>query len=450
MQLLASLLYISSTWLVFVQGLHVEKLHQDSSWDLINGNATVAVPNISALNTHLALIEDGVLQGNPYYRDNELRWGWVALDTWKYATSWKSTSEMLSHSDTVIRCQIDTVAMVKVNGVLVGNTTSMHQTYDFDARHLLRPLGHDNHIEVIILPAMEYALTEAKKYPYPVPESVYYGTWTEGSQPDNEGWGNGTYTHRNFVRKIASDFGWDWGPAFVPSGIMQFEVVSRHVATLDTVTVNQRHNNNNSVTLLVNAHVDAVLAGNVQLTSGVSQGVSLKQTSTRLFDVKVGENLLKIELEIVDPKLWWPVGHGEAYLYDLEVKLDASKPSIADMNAERSKISKKIGLRTVELVTDPLPGGHSFFFRINGVDIYAKGSNFIPADVFQPRAEKDLEWILRSAVDANMNMVRVWGGGMYQVDKFYDMADKMGIMSKLVRILYNNTGIVSSITIASN
>jgi beta-mannosidase len=133
-----------------------------------------------------------------------------------------------------------------------------------------------------------------------------------------------------------------------------------------------------------------------------------------------GEQDVELKLNVTDPLLWWPVGYGKPQLYDLQLDLEAA--------GERSELRRRLGLRTVELVTDPRPNGNSFFFRVNGVDVFAKGSNFIPADAFQPRAEQDLDWILRSAVEANMNMVRVWGGGMYQVDAFYELADELGLM----------------------
>jgi beta-mannosidase len=402
-------------------GLLSNKLHEDAVWNLRNKNGSVQVKNISVLNTHMALMEGGVLQGDPYFRDNELVWSWVAKDDWTYTSTWKTKADVLAHSAIALRCQIDTVAIIKVNGILVGKTDSMHQVYEFDLSDVLRPADSDNYIEVTIRSALHYAQEEASKYPYPVPESVYYHVWSEGDQPDDSGWGNGTYSHRNFIRKSSSDFGWDWGPSFVPSGITSFEILSRNTASLEGVTVQQRHGSD-GVHLTVNALV-GVVAENVnarlQVTLTHSETGKLESAST-VHLLQQGQQEVPLELHVEEPRLWWPVGYGDPALYDLRLELLARE--------EQSNISRQIGLRTVELVTEPLPNGESFYFRVNGVAVYAKGSNFIPTDVFQPRAEAELDWILQSAVDANMNMVRVWGGGMYQVDSFYDLADQKGLM----------------------
>jgi len=266
---------------------------------------------------------------------------------------------------------------------------------------------------------LHYSKAEAERYPYPVPHTTGYQNWADGTQRDVAGWGNGTSTHRNFVRKISSDFGWDFAPAFLTSGIQRLELLSRYSASLEGARVRQDHAAR-SVLLTVSARVVASRAVQGVLKVKILQaGVVVAGTECDPALVQ-GEQDVELKLNVTDPLLWWPVGYGEPQLYDLQLDLEAG--------GERSKLQKRVGLRTVELVTDPRPNGESFFFRVNGVDVFAKGSNFIPANAFQPRAEHDLEWILRSAVEANMNMVRVWGGGMYQVDSFYELADELGLM----------------------
>lgn len=402
--------------------LHISQLNA-GPWTLSNANQSIHVAETNIPNTHMTLMQAGILQGDPHHRDNELRWGWVALDTWKYQTAFTTTEDMISHDGHFLQCQIDTVASINLNGHAIGDTSNMFLNYEFDVSEFLSGEGEANMLEVTIHPALEYAARKAKEYPYAIPESVYYHTWVEGSQPDTEGWGNGTYTHRNFIRKIASDFGWDWGPAFVPSGITNVAIVSRRSATLEALTVHQDHSEDGSVTLYIEAHLDAAAEAAATLTvSAFSplQGVGGSVSTTASVQVAAGERHAQAKLTITNPMLWWPVGSGEQHLYDVQLSLSGA--------GDESTLQRRVGLRTVELVQEERPGGLSFLFRVNGVDVYAKGSNFIPADVFQPRAEEELEWILRSAVDANMNMVRVWGGGMYQVKKFYDLADELGLM----------------------
>jgi len=134
-----------------------------------------------------------------------------------------------------------------------------------------------------------------------------------------------------------------------------------------------------------------------------------------------GLNRFQVPIRIPDPQLWWPNGLGEAHLYTAEATLRASRRT--------DTLTTRFGLRTIELVTEPDSLGESFFFRVNGLPVFMKGANIIPLDHFSPRvSEEDYQEIFRDVVGANMNMLRVWGGGIYEEDIFYDLADEHGIL----------------------
>lgn len=403
--------------------LHEVHLDKTGSWTLRNANGSISVQASNVSSTHVALMEAGVLEGDPFFRDNEVLWSWVARENWSYSGSFASTSDMLSRGSQVIHCRVDTIAQVVLNGRVLGKTTNSFVEYEFDVSGLLRGIGEANTIDVHIESPLNYAVSEAGRYPYEVPEFDY----TPEFGPN----------HHNFVRKSGSDWGWDWGPAFVPSGVASLRLVSRAVASLSGVTARQWHNPNGSVTLDVEAHISAVASGDAALRAVLaaprtSSGVDGGTVSEAAGALQVAPGLRRVRLRLlVDaPRLWWPAGAGEQPLYALELRLSAlGERRLGERAADESALRRRIGLRTAQLVQEPLPGGGtSFFFMVNGLEVFAKGSNMIPQDVFAPRAAEEAEWVLRSAHAANQNMVRVWGGGWYQPDAFYDLADELGVM----------------------
>ena len=270
---------------------------------------------------------------------------------------------------------------------------------------------------------------------------------------------------------------WDWGPAFIPTGIVggvSLEVVEG--ARLHGVTVEQHHHDDGRVLVHVNAllerltaqsgfggsadfevGIQATLVGHGAGADSSGHAQHVHSVAMRAFQAPAGSlntddvyadmqddkfstkdsprsaalderekrKSVALTLEVAGPKLWWPNGHGEAYLYALCVTVHVRGGRLGlEQVAHR-----RVGLRTVELVEESRPKGLSFYFKINSVPMFMKGSNFIPADVFTPRVtEEYLDEILTSAVESNQNMVRVWGGGTYQSDTFYDLADEKGLM----------------------
>jgi beta-mannosidase len=223
---------------------------------------------------------------------------------------------------------------------------------------------------------------------------------------------------RGFTRKAPYQYGWDWGPRLVTSGIWKpVYIRAWDKVKLSDIQVVQNKINNDTAFLTANFEMESLLDQKCELE--VRNGkIRLMETSVHLTK---GLNIIPVDFIILNPSLWWPNGLGEQILYDLNFNIKASQFT--------DSINKKIGLRTIELVTEKDSIGESFLFRVNGLPVFMKGANYIPQDNFPSRVTPEkYENVIQSAVDANMNMLRVWGGGIYENDVFYDLCDQKGIL----------------------
>ncbi|CAM9099598.1 unnamed protein product [Ectocarpus fasciculatus] len=403
------------------------------SWTLRNCDGSISIPGNVPGEVHTDLMKADIIADDPLYRYNELNMSWVALEKcWQYESSPFSLSP---NGDWNLRLKgVDTMGSIYLNGKLIGETNNAFRSFTFAVSARDHMIADGNVLLIVLHGATQYVSGQAADYPYEVPETENYNVWAEPS-------------HRNFIRKPGSDFGWDWGPAFIPAGIYGgVEFFQSSAGVLENIIVHQVFADDKFSSTNVDVSVDIAavsvaseivatvyLDGALQFSGryAVEASTSVDHSST----VALGTILIK------DPILWWPRGFGDAHLYELQVVYE----SAAGGRATRQQLTRKIGLRTVELVQDPIEseeevgrlGGRSlysvpaasFYLKINGVPIFAKGANFIPMDVFPNRVSKqDRAYMLHSAVASNMNMVRVWGGGMYQPDDFYEMADELGLM----------------------
>jgi beta-mannosidase len=229
---------------------------------------------------------------------------------------------------------------------------------------------------------------------------------------------NGLVKHINLIRKPACNGGWDWGIALMVSGFAgKTQLIGSDLARIDYVYCDQRHQPGRC-TVTVNADVTSPQGCDTELT--VVLGDSKAQVPVKLTP---GANRVSAEVTVEQPRLWWPAGSGEQALYDLSV-------TVGD-----SSLTRHLGLRTIEVINQPDAGdtsakpGVSMTFRVNGTDIFCKGANWIPCDAMTSRQTSDrYRDILGSARDTNMNMIRLWGGGQFEDDLFYDTCDEMGLM----------------------
>nr|XP_012145222.1 PREDICTED: beta-mannosidase [Megachile rotundata] len=409
---LGILLINNSILSITLDGSWTGKIIPNNKGDEITFPATVPGGIYTDLN------KENIIPNN-FIGDNDIKNRWVGNQSVTYNKSFHVNEAFLNASKVVLIFHgVDTFATVFLNNQKIGETSNMFLQYTFDVTHYLKK--GENMLQVSFSSAVKTAQSlyneQASKYIVPpicVPDSY-----------------NGE-CHVNHIRKMQASFSWDWGPAFPSMGIWKsVEIIpinEIHITDVTTDIYKEDTFWNIAITVfldstsqrnkqLIPCHVSSVLYVNEQLNIYNSTNFDISMSNEHV-EATV---LLKVPTEVVDN--WWPNGYGNQTLYSLTVT--------ASTSTDTKKKTVQIGFRTVELIQKPLKKGLSFYFQINGVPIFAKGSNFIPASVFpELSAEPEtIEHLLASAKQANMNMLRVWGGGLYESELFYNLADRYGIM----------------------
>lgn len=359
------------------------------------GTVPVLVPG----DVHSALLEAGIIE-DPYYSCNEIKSLWVGREDWIYRRSFILDASFLGHEAIYLRAEdVDTFCDISINGHKIGTSTNRFRRWEWDITPFLRE--GENVIEGYFHSAEKKSEEISREIPYPVPLAENLGR----------------VPHINLIRKPTCHGGWDWGPCQMVTGFAgKVMLIPADVARIDYVMCDQDFSVEGRCTVTVNVEVTSPKGGKTVLK--VDLGGRRK---TRQVDIVPGRNVLSLPVTVKDPELWWPNGMGSQNLYDLTVSVG------------ESTVKKKIGLRKIEVVNRPdtVYGkpGLSMTFRVNGKDVYVKGANWIPCDLFETRQTyARYSDILESAKDAHMNMVRVWGGGQFEHDAFYEICDSLGIM----------------------
>lgn len=349
---------------------------------------TVPGDNVSAL------LDAGVIP-DPYVGMNELDVQWINREDWAFFTTFELDKADIEAKRVFLFFEsLDTVAEVFVNGTGVGESDNMFLACRFDVTDAVQ--AGTNDLRIVFRSAEIEAEERAGSLSYPIPHTT---------NPVQS-------THRNLVRKVQCHSGWDWGCCLMVSGIYgacRVERVDR--AVLEHVYTTQRHDAGRCV---VEVTAEVVAFDDFDTDFTVRLGDREASETVRLVE---GDNTVCLAVEIEDPKLWWPNGMGEQCLYEMDV-------DIAGCTCR-----KRLGLRTVELVAEEDDIGKSCYFKVNGVPVFCKGANWIPVDARPAlHTAETYDDLLSSAADANMNMLRVWGGGQYERDVFYDLCDEKGLL----------------------
>ena len=350
---------------------------------------------------HTDLLKAGAI-GDPFYRDDERKVQWIGEADWVYSRSFPVGEEVLARDRVLLRCKgLDTLAVVTVNGREAGAADNMFRLWEFDVKSLLR--RGENRISIRFNSVLPYIRRRQKER--------NLGGWGGPREVAGRAW----------VRKEPCNFGWDWGPALVTAGIWRaISIEAFDVARIADLHITQDHSRAGAVTLRVRAGIERV--SRAASATHVRVTVLLQDKAVARAVAPVRGRAAEAALVIRNPKLWWPNGMGEQPLYCVVVDLLDRDDHLLD-NAVR-----RIGLRTLELQRQKDRWGESFQFAANGVPFFAKGADWIPADAFATRVSLgDYDRSCRSAADANMNMLRVWGGGFYESDDFYDLCDELGL-----------------------
>ncbi|MFW6217928.1 MAG: glycoside hydrolase family 2 protein, partial [Verrucomicrobiota bacterium] len=375
----------------------MQTLPLNGNWTLRRDDDPADIPASVPGNVHLDLLAAGRLK-DPYYREQELDAQWVAECGWTFRRSFAVSPGILARENVLLRCRgLDTFATVRVNGEEIGRADNMHRQWEFDIKAALRP--GENRIEVAF----------ASVWPY-IREKESERHLMTSMHVAHEHYG------RPWVRKEQCNFGWDWGPVLVTCGIWRdIELLAFDGARIDDLRVAQHHAGA-GVTIEATLTLDRDVEGGRAVFEIAHEGEVVASTEA----VMAGDSAVGT-LAVPAPRLWWPAGMGAQPLYTVTARFIGSDGGVIDETVRR------IGLRRMELVREKDRWGESFYFRVNGVPFFAKGSNWIPADTLRRHGEARYRYLLESAVEANHNMIRVWGGGLYEASYFYELCDELGL-----------------------
>ncbi len=383
-----------------LNGYSIEKrfLHRD--WEF-KTNTTIewkkaTVPGV----VHLDLLNIGSIT-EPYLGDNEEKQKWIEKYDWEYKTNIDIDANYLNNKHIELVFEgLDTYATVYLNGKKILFADNMFREWVVDVKPYLH--AGSNELMLIFHSPINISKKNVINAPYELPA------------------GNETSVIKvsPYTRKAAYHFGWDWGPRFVTSGIYR-PVYLQTWNELRVENVSYKENKPLDGEKQINKSVEfsfEVISDNDQKCSLTIDGI------TKEFALKKGLNILKQNIEVNDIKLWNPIGYGDQNFATSAYSISVDKQVIV-----ADKI--KWALAKIELIQEKDAIGTSFYFNVNGQPFYAKGANYIPQDLFLPRVDSArYEKLIKQAVDANINMLRVWGGGIYENDYFYDLCDQYGIL----------------------
>lgn len=359
---------------------------------------------------HTDLLANGKIE-DPYYRTNEREVQWVDKVDWEYVLDFNLDPGMLDYDAISLEfLGLDTYADVYLNDSLIIRADNFFIPWERDVKALLRP--GENHLKVYFHSPTREGLKKLAEHGYGLPAS--------NDQSENGGLGDKRVSV--FVRKPGYHFGWDWGPRLVSIGIWRpVQLRFWNHARLEDVFFRQDTITQDRAQLTAVCETQTLSSGNYTLQIWSDDYLLSEQS----MQIDAGKHTINLLFGIDQPKLWWTKELGEPHLYPLEARL-LRDGEVLD------QISHRVGLRTIRVVQDPDPdgkGGSSFYFELNGRPLFTKGANYIPNDIFIPRVSQEhYRRMIESTVDANMNMLRVWGGGFYEEDIFYDLCDENGIL----------------------
>lgn len=340
---------------------------------------------------------------DPFYRMNELGVRWVEECDWIYRRTFDLPAEALAASRALFLDfdGLDTFATVRLNGRKVGTADNMFHEWRFEVKKILKPGTNTLEVELASPQRAAQRLADRSKIKY---MSMFF-------EP------------RIFIRKAQYAGGWDWGPRLLTSGVWRSVrlscVQAAEIRDLWARTVSL---SKNRAVIDVEVEIESHIPGRAVLALDLFASGSRITHVPLVTDLRIGAQILRRRMIVDHPELWWPAGMGRQHLYQLSATLD-----VDGVTADASET--RIGLRTVELVRRKDKQGESFVFRVNGRKMFCKGANWIPGDSFLPRFTPERYRAgIADARDANMNMLRVWGGGIYETPAFYSACDELGIL----------------------
>lgn len=365
------------------------------AWSLADAQGGNACPMQLPGDVHSALLAAKLIP-DPFIGMDEEQVQWVGERDWTATRSVQVDAALLAAPSVYLNFDLlDTLCSVLVNGQVAGEAANHFRRHRFEVRHLLQPGA--NTIALRFRSSVNEMKRRAAALPYPVPCSLNaYGP---------------KIPHWNLIRKPGCHAGWDWGiPLQTMAAMGDLSLRAVRTARIEHVTTVQEHLPG-LVKVHVTAELEAPAAGSTVLRVDLDGRTAEAQVA-----LVPGANTATATVEVRDPQLWWPNGHGGQPLYNLRVQ------------AGDESLRKRIGLRTITVDNTPDAIGRPLTFVVNGRPVFCKGANWIPCDAFPARQARHYDGLIRSAKLAHMNMIRVWGGGQFEADRFYELCDEHGIM----------------------
>ncbi|MGD0030454.1 beta-mannosidase [Paenibacillus illinoisensis] len=344
---------------------------------------------------------------DPFYGTNEKEIQWIDKKDWEYRTVFDINEDLLSQEHLeIVFDGLDTYADVYVNDQHILSADNMFRVWNVDVKSIVKASG--NVLRIRFRSPIQEDLPKLEKLGYALPAS--------NDQSDVGGLGDKRVSI--FARKAPYHYGWDWGPRFVTSGIWrEARLEGWSEVKINDVFIRQNEVTASAATLTAIVEVETFNPIETIIRIGTDG-----QTWEQAASLQAGVQTIEIPVSINEPKLWWSRGLGDPHMYSFVTEVLKGEQVLADSMV-------KTGLRSIRLVRDKDEAGASFYFELNGVAVFAKGANHIPNDSFitEITAERYRHEIV-SAAESNMNMLRVWGGGIYEEDMFYELCDEYGLL----------------------
>jgi beta-mannosidase len=375
-----------------------------SGWEFRQSDKNNWFPATVPGTVHTDLLNNKLIE-DPFYRLNESDIQWIENKDWEYRTIFTVDAELLSRDMAALQFDgLDTYARVYLNDHLILESENMFVGFTVDCKSFLRE--GENQLRVYFDSPVRRGMERLKKLDYILPA-------TNEQAPHDQ-------RTNVFTRKAPFHYGWDWGPRLVTSGIWRpVSIRAWDRAIIDDVYVVTRTANKRKAELSVDVSINNHIKGDYTLALYIDGKPNGKKQELKL---TAANQTISFDAEIAKPSLWWPNGLGTPHLYHLEFRLESE-------NNLLHSYSLDYGVRTLKLVQNPDDVGHSFHFEVNGIPVFMKGANVIPSETLTPSVTADTyQKLIENAVAAHMNMLRVWGGAIYEEELFYQLCNENGIL----------------------
>lgn len=386
---------------VFKQHIHENWMFKQAR---LNNWYKADVPGV----VHTDLMANGIIE-DPFYRLNERAVQWIDKEDWIYETEFTGHDKIVTRENQQIVFKgLDTYADVYLNDSLILKANNMFLEWKTNVKGILK--AGKNKLKVYFHSPVKIDMPKWEALPYQL-------------KADNDQSENGGLLNRKigiFARKAGYHYGWDWGPRLVTSGIWR----PVYLEAWDNIKIENVHIIQKEVSserANLTSAVEIISSRNIK-NAIITIKADERLIATKCADLKKGLNEFRLDYTIKEPQLWWSNGLGNPYLYKFTTAVSLE-------NHISDSISCNIGIRSLKVIADKDKYGRSLYFELNGKPVFMKGANYIPGDNFLPRITPEkYEKAILDAKNANMNMLRVWGGGIYEDDLFYDFCDKHGIL----------------------